>query len=66
MAEYKVVIEETVSGNFIVDAESAEAAREIAEGKYKSSEFVLEPGNLISKRMAILSPNIDEIEWREF
>lgn len=66
MAKYKIMIEETVTGNFIVEAESPEAARKIAEEKYKSCEFVLEPGNLISKRMAILSPNTDEIEWCEF
>ena len=66
MAEYKVIIEETVSKDFIVAAESAEAARKIAEEKYKSCEFVLEPGNLISKRIAILSSMSDNAKWSEF
>lgn len=66
MAKYKVVIEETVSNTFIVESESAEAARKITEEKYKNCEIVLEPGNLISKRMAILSPNANCVEWSEF
>ena len=66
MAEYKVIIEETVSKDFIVTAKNAEAARKIAEEKYKSCEFVLDPGNLISKRIAILPSKSDNIEWSVF
>ena len=66
MAEYKVIIEETVSKDFIVTAKNAEAARKIAEEKYKSCEFVSEPGNLISKKIAILPPKSDNVEWSEF
>lgn len=66
MAEYKVMIEETVTATFTVVAESEAAAKKIAEAKYKNCEFVLEPGNLISKKMAVVPPKADCVEWSEF
>lgn len=66
MAKYTVTIEETVSQGFEVEAESAEEAMKIAEQKYHDGEFVLEPGELVSKQMAITSPNNEATEWTEF
>lgn len=66
MSEYRIMIEETVTDSFTVVAESAEAAKKIAEEKYKNCEFILEPGNLILKRMAILPSKSGCAEWSEF
>lgn len=66
MAKYTVTIEETVSQGFEVEAESAEEAMAIAEQKYNDGEFVLEPGELVSKQMAITSPDNEATEWTEF
>ncbi len=64
--KFIVTIEEMVSEDFEVEAESAEEAMYIAEEKYKKCEFVLEPGNLTFKQMAITSPESEAIEWTEF
>lgn len=66
MAKFIVTIEETVSQGFEVEAESAEEAMVIAEEKYNNCEFVLEPGELVSKQMAITSPESKATEWTEF
>lgn len=66
MPKYTIIIEETVSQGFEIEAESAEDAMEIAEQKYNNGEFVLEPGNLVSKQMAITSPENEVTEWTEF
>lgn len=66
MAKYTVTIEETVSQGFEVEAESAEEAMKIAEEKYHNGEFVLEPGELVAKQMAITSPESEATEWTEF
>lgn len=64
MQTYKIGIEEIVSGEFEVEAEDAEQALEIAKEKYHSGEFVLEPGELQSKNIAVLEP--ESTEWKEF
>ncbi len=45
---YKVNIEEVVSQQFDIVANSEKEALEIARQMYKEGELVLEPGNLIS------------------
>lgn len=42
--QYTITIEETVAKDFEVEAASAEKAYETAKQKYKSGEFVLDPG----------------------
>lgn len=64
MKTYKIGIEEIVSGEFEVKAETSEQALEIAKEKYRSGEFVLEPGELQSKNIAVLEP--ESTEWKEF
>ena len=64
--KYTITIEETVAKDFEIEAESAEEAYEIAEQKYKSGEFVLDPGECQLKQIAITSPSKEATEWREF
>ncbi len=66
MKKFTVTIEETVTQDFKVEAETAEEALRIAEEKYSDGEFVLEPGEVIAKKMAITSPTNRATEWREF
>ncbi len=64
MKTYKIGIEEIVSAVFEVEAEDSEQALEIAKEKYRSGEFVLQPGELQSKNISILEPICTE--WKEF
>ncbi len=64
--KYTITIEETCSKDFEVEAESAEEAMRIAEQKYDDCEFVLDPGELTYKQMAITFPYGEETEWTEF
>lgn len=66
MRKFIVAIEETVVEEFEVIAENAEQAMDIAKQKYNDCEFVLEPGKLISKQMAIAKPDEEVTEWYEF
>ena len=43
--KYTITIEETIAKDFEVEADSAKEAYETAEQKYKSGEFVLDPGD---------------------
>jgi hypothetical protein len=64
---FLVTIEETISQEFSVKAESYDEAVRIASNKYKSGEFVLSPGNVVHKKMTV--ENIVEgkdCEWFEF
>lgn len=51
--KYIIEIEETVVGNFEVEANSKEEALAIAKNKYDNCEFVNEPGELVEKRFAV-------------
>ena len=64
--KYTITIEETNAKDFEIEAESAEEAYEIAEQKYKSGEFVLDPGERQFKQIVITNPSKEATEWREF
>ena len=64
--KYYITIEETVSDTFEITAENEEQARSIAIEKYKSGELVLEPGNLIHKRLTVNNNLNQKQEWTEF
>lgn len=48
MAKYRVTIEEIISQDFEVEAENLDEAIDKTIEKYKSCEFVLEPGHVVS------------------
>lgn len=50
MAKYTVIIEEVVSKEFEIHANTEEEAQKIAADAYNNGEIVLAPGNLISKK----------------
>lgn len=66
MNKFVITIEETVGKDFEIVAESAEQAMQIAVNKYQNGEFVLEPGEVLFKQMAITKPNSEVSEWCEF
>lgn len=60
-----MIIEETVSDKFEVEAETETEAIDVAIRKYKVGDFVLEPGELQGKRVAIVKSDTD-YDWIEF
>lgn len=66
MSTYIVAIEETISQEFLIEAENAEQAEKIAKEKYHDSEFVLEAGEVSFKQMAVNKPGDEVRNWIEF
>ena len=66
MTEYNVAIEESVVKEFKITAKSIEEALELAKKNYSENEFVLDPGELQFKQMAVIDPIEEEPEWIEF
>ena len=66
MTEYTVAIEESVVKEFKITAENIEEALELAKKNYSKNEFVLDPGELQFKQMAVIDPIEEEPEWIEF
>lgn len=66
MKKYLVTIEEQVSQTFEVMAENADSAKRIAEDRYKNGEFVLEPGNVTARRMAVENSDDEAEMWTDF
>lgn len=64
--KFKIGIEEVLAAEFIVEALDAEEAMKIAEEKYKNGEFVIQPGEVHQKQLAIISPVGEATEWTEF
>ena len=61
---FNITIEEVISQNFNIEANTYNEAISIAKEKYNNGEYVLEPGNLLEKRIAVL--NGKNCEWIEF
>lgn len=64
--KYKVAIEETVVGEFEVEADSPGEALELAEERYRKGQYVLEPGEVQFRQMSIVGPESEATEWKEF
>lgn len=47
MESFLVTVEERVSQDFVIQADSQEEAEELAQKLYKNGNLVLEPGNLL-------------------
>lgn len=65
MKKFKVIIEEIVTDEFIVYANSKKEALEISKNKYYNQEFVLAPGEVIHRQMKILD-NSNNNDWVNF
>ena len=67
MKKYQIVIEETIVDDFTVEADSPDEARSIAERKYKSGEFVIEDGEVQTRRIAVNDTDCENlIDFQEF
>ena len=66
MGKFTVVIEETIVDEFEVEAADFGEALDIAVKKYRKGEFVLSPGNVQFKQMAIKNLANETTEWTEF
>ena len=47
MESFFFIVEERVSQDFVIQADSQEEAEELAQKLYKNGDLVLEPGNLL-------------------
>ncbi|MCD8376438.1 MAG: DpnD/PcfM family protein [Oscillospiraceae bacterium] len=63
---YEVLIEELVSQEFEVEAESADEARQIAEDKYYKGEFVVGSGNVSYREIGVKGSDGCYRGFREF
>lgn len=52
--KYTIIIEETVSEAFTLEAEGKKEAMEEARRLYRQDAWVLEPGNLVKVRFQVL------------
>lgn len=66
MGNFKVTIEERITQDFVILADSLDEAMEIAREKYKNDELVVENATLQATLMAGYDPEKDEMtEWSE-
>lgn len=66
MKKYVIAIEEVVVQNFEIEADSQEEALNKLETGYKNGIYVLEHGEVQSKKMSIVKPEQNATEWIEF
>jgi hypothetical protein len=63
--KYEVVIEETISQKFLVQAASADDALRCAKQLYKNGSLVLDQADLTHKQIACVTDG-EITEWEEF
>lgn len=66
MTKYIVTIEETISQEFIVDANDDDEALSVARTKYRDGQFVIEFPSNVSAQGAITFPESETTEFTEF
>lgn len=64
--KYKVTIEETISDDFEVEANSLSEAKQKAISDYKDGKIVLESGELQQSKIMVVSNDYNEkMDWEE-
>lgn len=63
--KFEIIIEETISQKFVINASNAEEAMEQAKDLYHKGHIVLDQANLIHKQMACVTAG-ETTEWEEF
>lgn len=53
--KFEILIEETISDTFYVDAETREEELSMARQKYQHGDFILEPGHLLDVKFIPLA-----------
>ena len=66
MKKYIIAIEEIIVDEFEVEANNYGEALQVAEEKYFKGEFVLCPGEIQFRKMAVVKPDVIDIKWHEF
>lgn len=66
MKKYRVVIEETVSEEFEIEAASEEDAVSKAIQEYEAGNFVLSPGNVECRQISVVGKDGELTDWITF
>ena len=66
MAEWKVILEETISQEFVVEANSREEAENMAIEGYREGQFVLEDPCVIERGILIYQDDTAESDFVRF
>lgn len=66
MKKYRIVIEETISEEFEIEATSEQEAIAKAINEYEEGNFVLSPGNVEYRQMAVIGEDDEIKDWIEF
>lgn len=64
--KYKIIIEEVISDEFVIEANSLDEAKEKAIEEYNNGNTVLEPGEVQLKQIKVIDKDNNEIGWEEF
>ncbi len=66
MKKYRIVIEETISEEFEIEATSEQEAIAKAINEYEEGNFVLSSGNVEYRQMAVIGEDDEIKDWIEF
>ena len=65
MRKFVVAMEETCVRQFEVEAEDERQALAVAQKRYHAGDFVLAPGEVHARRMAVVMPEERATPWTE-
>ncbi len=66
MKKFTVIIEETIAGEFPIEAEDEAAALLAAQEMYLSGQLVLCPGEVQGRKIAVAGDDNQASDWIEF
>ena len=66
MGKFHIIIEETVSETFEIEARDIQEALNIAKKGYDNCDIVLSPGQLTEKRISAYDDDGNTVDWHEF